>query len=45
MSSLTVKNNKDVETPVRSKTQKADDTNNIAPQTQAGTALPILVQG
>ena len=38
MGSLTVKNQKDVGTLVRSKTQKADDTN-IAPQTRAGTAL------
>jgi len=38
MCSLTVKNNKDVETLVRSKTQKTDDTN-TAPQTRAGTAL------
>jgi len=37
--SLTVKNNKDVETLVKSKTQKTDDTNNTAPQTRAGTAL------
>jgi len=43
MCSLTVKNKKDVETLVRSKTQKTDDTN-TAPQTRAGTALPTWAE-
>jgi len=43
MCSLTVRNNKDVETLVRSKTQKTDNTN-TAPQTWAGTALPTWAE-
>jgi len=44
MCSLTARNNKDVETLVRSKTQKTDNTNNTAPQTQAGTSLPTWAE-
>jgi len=44
MCSLTMRNHEDVETLVRSKKQKAVNTNNTAPQTQAGTALPAWAE-
>jgi len=37
---MCTKSNEDVEIQVRSKTQKTDDKNDTAPQTQPGTVLP-----